>query len=537
MSDSEDDAPDTPAAAAAPAQGGAFNLPQAIIQGLAQRGVSANKAYGVVGSFMGESGKGLNTNSVNAGDGSDGSDSIGFGQWNGVRAQNLKSTAADMNLPVSDPRVQVTHYFNELDGKYAKGNYGKVLSALQGADDTVAAGNDIHTRQYEVPANASAQVAARLGYGNAVANAAANGQLDKFGSITPGSQNVFDPRTLQANAGAMSANNVAGGDPGAMYAADPTPSMGIGERMTRVGAALAGISNPAQAAALLSGISKAPTPTSPLDMAVKRAQLAAILKKQNAPETPTLINDANGKGQNVQMPDGSLKFIPYGPGGATEENPTEGIEKRSDKIQNFNSQLGTNAELMDRVHDIKSRLASNPEIAANLGWTQDMKALVDNSQGKSNATSSFVKDANAFLDGSALSAASGAHFGKVTNMELASFKNAIAPNGAMNDPMTLISSLDRGQNYARNGYEGAMAGAQSLNKAFGGQVPYQLFDKDGKKQSIDDWGNDNHTRWSASDKEINNNIATILKPNHDRKVNGGAAPSLKESILKQYEKQ
>lgn len=51
------------------------------------------QAAGVVGNLMQESS--MNTGARNRGDGSDGSDSIGIGQWNGGRAKALRAFAAD----------------------------------------------------------------------------------------------------------------------------------------------------------------------------------------------------------------------------------------------------------------------------------------------------------------------------------------------------------------------------------------------------------------------------------------------------------
>ncbi len=78
-----------------------------VYQQLLSLGVAPGTAAGAVGSLMGESGKGLNTAAINRGDGSDGSDSIGMGQWNQSRATALKSTAAGMGTPWTDARAQL----------------------------------------------------------------------------------------------------------------------------------------------------------------------------------------------------------------------------------------------------------------------------------------------------------------------------------------------------------------------------------------------------------------------------------------------
>ncbi len=143
-----------------------------VYQQLLSLGVAPGTAAGAVGSLMGESGKGLNTAAINRGDGSDGSDSIGMGQWNQSRATALKSTAAGMGTSWTDARAQVAHIGNELQGSHRH-----VLKSLLAAGDDVAAGNNIWTRQYEVPGDAGGQVRIRLGNGLSFAR--------QMGAITP----------------------------------------------------------------------------------------------------------------------------------------------------------------------------------------------------------------------------------------------------------------------------------------------------------------------------------------------------------------
>jgi hypothetical protein len=109
-------------------------------------GVPEQTARGALGSIAWESGHNLKNSSTNAGDGADGSDSIGWGQWNSTRATSLKATAAALGVHWSDPRAQAEHIKNELTGPY-KG----VLDALRSQDD-MHHGADVWTRQYEVPA-------------------------------------------------------------------------------------------------------------------------------------------------------------------------------------------------------------------------------------------------------------------------------------------------------------------------------------------------------------------------------------------------
>ncbi len=80
------------------------------------QGLAPHQAAGIVGALQGESGQGLNPNAVNPGDGRDGSDSIGIGQWNGTRAQALKDFAETTKRPWNDLSTQLDFLHSELQG-------------------------------------------------------------------------------------------------------------------------------------------------------------------------------------------------------------------------------------------------------------------------------------------------------------------------------------------------------------------------------------------------------------------------------------
>jgi hypothetical protein len=97
------------------------------------QGLSPVQAAGIVGNLQGESGQGLNPNSVNRGDGREGSDSIGIGQWNGTRAQALKDYAASKGTPVNDLNTQLEFLHSELKGPESSAYKG--LLAAQTPED------------------------------------------------------------------------------------------------------------------------------------------------------------------------------------------------------------------------------------------------------------------------------------------------------------------------------------------------------------------------------------------------------------------
>lgn len=76
------------------------------------KGYTKEQAAGIVGNLIGESN--LRTGARNPGDGRDGSDSIGIGQWNGERANRLKRFAASQGRDWQDFGVQLAFVDVEL---------------------------------------------------------------------------------------------------------------------------------------------------------------------------------------------------------------------------------------------------------------------------------------------------------------------------------------------------------------------------------------------------------------------------------------
>lgn len=102
-----------------------------IFNGLIKRGLNPQQAMGVLYATMGRSSTALDPNAIG-----DGGKSRGFGQWNGDRFANLQSTAAGMNTTWNDPRAQVQHFFNEVDGPYSKELANVKANATTAADAT-----------------------------------------------------------------------------------------------------------------------------------------------------------------------------------------------------------------------------------------------------------------------------------------------------------------------------------------------------------------------------------------------------------------
>src|SRR4029077_6418182 len=115
---------------AAGAQNDPVDLRASIYQGLIGRGLTPQQAMGVVYSMMGESGTGLDPNSLG-----DSGISLGFGQWNGSRRAALEGIAKSMGTVPTDPSAQLKHFFAEIDGP-EKAALEQVRQATSAADAT-----------------------------------------------------------------------------------------------------------------------------------------------------------------------------------------------------------------------------------------------------------------------------------------------------------------------------------------------------------------------------------------------------------------
>ena len=97
-------------------------------------GWSKEQAAGIIGNLVAESK--LNTSALNAGDGADGSDSIGVAQWNGTRAKALKDFAASRGVDWQDFDTQIAFIDHELRNSPSE---RAAFEALQKATDPKAA--------------------------------------------------------------------------------------------------------------------------------------------------------------------------------------------------------------------------------------------------------------------------------------------------------------------------------------------------------------------------------------------------------------
>lgn len=109
------------------------NVPRIVFDRLRAGGLSPQAAAALVGNIGMESS--FNTGARNAGDGRDGSDSIGLAQWNSSRANALKQFAASQGRDWQDPAIQADFIVQELNSTERRAK-----EALIAAQDPQAAG-------------------------------------------------------------------------------------------------------------------------------------------------------------------------------------------------------------------------------------------------------------------------------------------------------------------------------------------------------------------------------------------------------------
>jgi hypothetical protein len=100
-----------------------------------KHGYTPAQAAGIVGNLMQEST--FMTNARNKGDGRDGTDSIGIGQWNGARGKGLLNFAASNQLDADKLDTQLDYLHHELQTK-EQGSYQRLMAADNVQDATAA---------------------------------------------------------------------------------------------------------------------------------------------------------------------------------------------------------------------------------------------------------------------------------------------------------------------------------------------------------------------------------------------------------------
>jgi hypothetical protein len=133
------------------------------------RGWTPEQASGIMGNLTHESGGKLDPNARAKGDGSDGSDSIGIGQWNQERATALQQFAASKGKPWNDYQTQLEFVDHELNGSEALAG-GMIRNAKDVQGATGAMLGYERPKGWSAGGNPEAALGwqSRLGYANAV---------------------------------------------------------------------------------------------------------------------------------------------------------------------------------------------------------------------------------------------------------------------------------------------------------------------------------------------------------------------------------
>ncbi|RUV65845.1 hypothetical protein EOA64_00435 [Mesorhizobium sp. M1A.F.Ca.IN.022.02.1.1] len=152
-----------------------------------KQGWTKEQAAGIVGNLMAEST--LNTGALNAGDGADGSNSIGIAQWNSDRAKNLKAFAEQNHTDWRDFGTQLAFVQHELT--HAESG---AASLLKNAKDVKSATEAMI--MYERPAGSDRGAQSAHGYKTRLEYAAqAAGQTinpDWYQALSPEQRAVID---------------------------------------------------------------------------------------------------------------------------------------------------------------------------------------------------------------------------------------------------------------------------------------------------------------------------------------------------------
>lgn len=365
------------------------------------------------------------------------------------------------------------------------------------------------------------------------------------------SSGAVDPRSFQASAagsggGALGGDNIAGGL-GAL-SSDPPQSMGskVGEALTGIGMNIAAINNPAQAQALQSQLTAMQgKKRDPLNDAYKRTLIAATLKKLQPDAADNSLTykgvAPDGKMMLFARPDGTIQDgkgnpvteAPQAPVAAPDANDMKPLEMTN--YTKYQSGAQNASSTVDVALDLQHRLASNPEIARYLGFAQDGKTLIANGMGESTVAGQFVKDVNAAQSKGLIDIVKdvGAKAQNIKFQQLE--KDAIAPNGSLQDPETLYGVLGRISDSSKRGYMTNMTGLQTYEKKYGKSLTY--LDSDGNLATPSAVHALNLERWKNQQAANQQSYDTILHPNHNIAAGVTTAPTLTQRLQSAFPQQ
>lgn len=436
----DDDGEDTPSMKPAKAANTGYARGNAIYGALTELGVPNNVAAGAVGSLMGEGGRHLDPTSRNPGDGADGSDSIGFGQWNGARARALRDYAAKTGGDPLDFNTQVGFLKQELQTTHAP-----VLQALRTADNTVENGANIWTRKYEIPADPDATMAKRIANGK---DFLANG-LGQGGDVTG---SVVAKSPVPGNgAGALSpaswGSNLWGQNPG-------SGKWDIGDALLGVAAAGSSIWSPAQGQ-VFSGLLQQ-SRSQAANSAANAGTWSNVGQKYKTQDGKTVLLQQNSK-------TGETRTIPVP---AEDDTPDQANPKPKERelFQNNQNTINSFGHVVDTLNPIIDRLYSGD---FKVSWDAKLGQWVATVAGKAGQSEEDRKNAEASVNQALLEfskSVKGPQTGKVMEKELA----AIMPMNGDLSPRTFADTLVRIRDKAQDQANTALQTNRSLADTYPG---------------------------------------------------------------------
>lgn len=404
-----------------------------------QRGYSPTAIAAILGNGQQESGNDPNTDP--------GDDGTAFGamQWRGPRWAALQSLAKAQGKDVTDPNIQATHLFNELDGPESKAG-----AALKGATDLNSANDAM--KQYLRYGDDS--------YGTRLQNASAWSQ--NLGGGAKASQGVgaLSPPTPTPSAVGGLYDALTGG-PGALSAEGPDglgPVQRFGEGLQGMGAALMARDNPAGAAALRAGV------TSAQNSRLQLAQLA-LQKQKIAKNLTDATNDTvlakTSTGVLKQKADGTTYVVPI-PKDMQEADDNSVPQKLMTSIAPTVTSVTQSMDIDSKLQDLQEKLAKGQ---FSMRADQQGKFILQNLTDKSSEGAQAAKDYQALLN-QYVEGVMNANKGAGTQWKRDMAVATAIPAGGQWDNAQILDGMQRIRDLNKNRYEGYSQQLKQMEQAY-----------------------------------------------------------------------
>ena len=449
-----------------------------------QRGYSPTAIAAILGNGQQESGNDPET------DPGDNGTAFGAMQWRGPRYAALQGLAKAQGKDVSDPDIQATHLFNELDGPESKAGAAlKSATDLNSANDAMKSYLRYGDDSYNTRLQNATEWSKNLGGAGASKGA--------LSSALP-----LDPKTPSAVGGLYDALT---GGPGALSAVGPdglNASGRFGDGLTGLGAALMARDNPAGAAVLNSSLN------SDANRRVQLAQLAMQKQKLAQQQNAGTLLAKGDKNLLMQRPDGSTYTIPA----TTINEPDDGKDKLTAPISkqalSYQKDLGATSNLVDDMNTMRKFIADN-DLKMNI--LQNGVAQFANASGNANANSAAIKEAERLMKRMQYNIVT-SEAGPTTKQKLQAALETNFPVGAQYDPVTYSDAVTTAQKQLKDNF-GATSGAYKALSDTTKGLNSEIRDTTGKSSELEDFTNGAFDRWNKFEQDFAPQYETYKK-NH-----------------------